>query len=90
MFLALAISGGQAAADTPKDTLVMAYQIDDIITKPFAYKQGHFEVPNGPGLGVEVDWDKVAKYHDLYMKAGHVNEFYDPWRPNWVPALPIF
>jgi len=65
-------------------------QIDDIITRPFEYKQGHFEVPNGPGLGVEVDWDKVAKYHDLYMKAGHVNEFYDPWRPNWVPALPIF
>ncbi|HEY5598414.1 MAG TPA: ABC transporter substrate-binding protein, partial [Kiloniellales bacterium] len=32
LFLALAISGGQAAAETPKDTLVMAYQIDDIIT----------------------------------------------------------
>ena len=32
VFLALAMSGGQAAADTPKDTLVMAYQIDDIIT----------------------------------------------------------
>lgn len=32
LFLALAISGGQAAAKTPDDTLVMAYQIDDIIT----------------------------------------------------------
>lgn len=65
-------------------------QADDIITKPFAYKDGCFEVPNGHGLGVEVDWDKVGRYHELYKKGGHVNEFYDPWRPNWVPALPIF
>jgi glucarate dehydratase len=65
-------------------------QTDDIITKPFVYRDGCFEVPNGHGLGVEVDWDKVARYHELYKKRGHVNEFYDPWRPNWVPALPIF
>ena len=32
LFLALAMTGGQAAAETPKDTLVMAYAIDDIIT----------------------------------------------------------
>jgi peptide/nickel transport system substrate-binding protein len=30
--MALAVSGGQAVAETPKDTLVMAYQIDDIIS----------------------------------------------------------
>src|SRR3990172_11806564 len=32
LFLGLACTGGQAPAATPKDTLVMAYLIDDIIT----------------------------------------------------------
>ncbi len=65
-------------------------QLDDIITEPFIYRKGCFDVPTGPGLGVEVDWDKVGKYHEAYQNAGQVNEFYDPWRPQWVPALPIF
>jgi glucarate dehydratase len=65
-------------------------QLDDIITTPFNYREGHFEVPDGPGLGVQLDWDKVAKYNRLYLQQGQVNEFYDPRRPNWVPALPIF
>jgi len=65
-------------------------QVGDILTKPLVYKQGFMDVPNGPGLGVEVDWDMVEKYHRLYKAEGQVNEFYDPRRPDWVPALPIF
>jgi glucarate dehydratase len=65
-------------------------QVDDIVTRPFKYHEGHFPVPTGPGLGVDIDWDKVEKYHRLYKEHGQVNEFYDPWRPNWVPALPLF
>ena len=65
-------------------------QTGDVITTPFKYQKGHLVVPNGPGLGVEVDWDLVRKYNQLYKKQGEVNEFYDPQRPNWVPALPIF
>lgn len=65
-------------------------QVDDIITRPFQYKDGYFEVPQGPGLGVEIDREKLEKYHRLYKERGEVNEFYDPKRPSWVPALPIF
>ncbi len=65
-------------------------QVDDIITTPFVYEEGHFRVPQGPGLGVELDRDKVEKYHRLYLSGGATNEFYDPWRPGWVPALPVF
>jgi glucarate dehydratase len=65
-------------------------QVDDIITRPFRYHEGCFDVPGGPGLGVEVDWDQVEKYHRLYRERGQVNEFYDSRRPRWVPALPIF
>jgi glucarate dehydratase len=65
-------------------------QVGDILTEPFVYREGFLEVPDGPGLGVEVDWDAVEKYNRLYQKEGQVNEFYDPKRPDWVPALPIF
>jgi glucarate dehydratase len=65
-------------------------QTGDVITAPFKYEEGTFKVPEGDGLGVEVDWEQVGKYHELYKQQGQVNEFYDPYRPDWVPALPIF
>ena len=65
-------------------------QVDDVITKPFVYRAGHFTVPDGPGLGVTLDPEKVEKYRRVYQESGAVNEFYDPRRPGWVPALPIF
>lgn len=65
-------------------------QVDDIITRPFQYKEGFFEVPQGPGLGVEIDWDKVEKYHRLYLVEGQVNEFFDARRPDWTPTVPNF
>jgi glucarate dehydratase len=82
------------AASSP--TLVYAIdshyhdQVDDILTESFVYRDGFLFVPDGPGLGVEVDWDKVEKYHRLYLEEGQVNEFYDRKRPGWAPALPIF
>lgn len=38
------------------------YFVDDVITEPFGFRDGLVELPNGPGLGVEVDIDKVRKY----------------------------
>ena len=35
---------------------------DDIIKKPFDYEDGCLIVPDGPGLGIEVDMDKIRKY----------------------------
>ena len=81
-----------AASPTLKYAIDSHYhdQVDDILVTPHRYVDGHMAVPQGPGLGVEIDWDKVAKYHEAYKAGGQVNEFYDPWRPGWVPALPIF
>jgi glucarate dehydratase len=66
------------------------HQSDDIITKPFEYKGGCFEVPPGPGLGVELDRDKLAKYARLHDEHGEAGEFLDPYRPEWVPKLPLW
>jgi muconate cycloisomerase len=38
------------------------YYTDDIVTEPFGYSDGHLMVPSGPGLGVELDEEKVAAY----------------------------
>ena len=37
-----------------------------------------------PGLGVELDREKLAHYHAVYEKEGGISEFYDPARPDWV------
>tara|TARA_A100001037_G_scaffold305826_1_gene347599 strand:+ start:1278 stop:2435 length:1158 start_codon:yes stop_codon:yes gene_type:complete len=38
------------------------FYIDDVITEPFAYADGCLTLPEGPGLGVELDPDKIKKY----------------------------
>jgi glucarate dehydratase len=65
-------------------------QVDDIITKPFKYHDGCMTLPQGPGLGIDLDEGKIEKYHRHYKNQGSVNEFLDPHRPEWVPNLPLF
>lgn len=38
------------------------YLIDDVVTNPVAVIDGHIVTPEGPGLGVQVDEDKLARY----------------------------
>ncbi len=38
------------------------HQTDDIIARPFRYVDGCMDLPEGPGLGVELDHDKFTKY----------------------------
>jgi muconate cycloisomerase len=36
--------------------------LDDLIKTPFRFENGRLHVPDGPGLGIEVDEAKIAKY----------------------------
>lgn len=38
------------------------YYLDDIVTEPFRFEDGKVMVPDGPGLGIEVDVEKLAQY----------------------------
>jgi muconate cycloisomerase len=38
------------------------YYTDDLIRAPFEYRDGGVLVPTGPGLGIETDEEKIAKY----------------------------
>ncbi|MFX1536355.1 MAG: mandelate racemase/muconate lactonizing enzyme family protein [Promethearchaeota archaeon] len=64
------------------------HHVDDIITKPFKYEDGCMTVPDGPGLGVELDEDKIDKYTRFSKEKGEARHTFDPSRPDWVPLQP--
>ncbi len=42
--------------------LAGVYYLDDIIREPFTYANGTLRVPDRPGLGIELDEDRLAQY----------------------------
>ena len=62
---------------------------DDIIKGgKMAYRDGKIKVPDGPGLGVELDEDKLEQYAELYKELGGYTYDKDPYRPGWIPLVP--
>lgn len=62
---------------------------DDIIQGgKFDYVDGAIAVPDGPGLGVTLDYDKVAEYAELYRALGNYPYDRDPGRPKWYAMVP--
>ncbi|PPL02800.1 enolase C-terminal domain-like protein [Parapedobacter indicus] len=66
------------------------YLTDDIIEGgPFQYTDGSIRVPEGPGLGVALDEDKMKRYERYYEENGdYYARFHaDPYRPDWFPVV---
>ena len=62
---------------------------DDIIKGgKLEYRDGKIAVPTGPGLGVELDRDKLAQYAELYKELGGYPYDRDPGRPGWYAIVP--
>ncbi|GGI98399.1 mandelate racemase [Alicyclobacillus cellulosilyticus] len=62
---------------------------DDIIAGgKMKYEGGAIRVPEGPGLGVKLDRDKVAVYHEAYLRDGGYPYDRDPARPHWFALVP--
>lgn len=62
---------------------------DDVIAGgKMSYVDGAIAVPDGPGLGVRLDRDKVARYAELYRELGDYPYDRDPGRPGWYPLIP--
>jgi glucarate dehydratase len=49
---------------------------------------GKMKVPNGPGLGVQLDREKLAKYHELSKKREMGSWIEDPKRPGAITVQP--
>ena len=62
---------------------------DDIIKDgKLAYRNGKIALPDGPGLGVEVDPEKLAQYAEHYHEAGGYPYDRDPARAGWYSVFP--
>lgn len=63
--------------------------VDDIIVGgPMQYVNGAIAVPTKPGLGVELDREKLGKYAELYKSLGGYPYDRDPSRPGWFSVVP--
>lgn len=45
-----------------QNRIANVYYLDDIITEPFKYDNGYLIVPNKPGLGINIDEEKLEQY----------------------------
>jgi glucarate dehydratase len=62
---------------------------DDVIEGgKLSYADGAIAVPTGPGLGVRLDKDRVARYAELYQELGGYPYDRDPGRPGWYAQVP--
>ncbi len=62
---------------------------DDIIEGGLMeYKGGSIAVPEGSGLGVKLDREKLWQYQELYKELGGYPYDQDPLRPGWAPIIP--
>jgi glucarate dehydratase len=63
--------------------------LDDVIEGgKLRYSGGRIAVPAGPGLGVTLDRDRIARYAELYREQGGYPYDRDPGRPGWYPLVP--
>ncbi len=63
--------------------------VDDVIQGGrMRYEGGAICVPQGPGLGVKLDREKLGTYNDLYKRLGNYPYDQDPARPGWTPVIP--
>ncbi len=62
---------------------------DDVIQGgPLPYRNGCIRVPDGPGLGVRLDRDRLAHYAGEYRRLGSYPYDRDPLRPQWCATVP--
>ena len=74
-------------ATLPGVTASHAYE-DDLITQPLDVQRGFMRIPEGPGLGVELDEDAVARYQTtqaVQWPAPRLHRRTSRWRPALLP-----
>ena len=66
------------------------WQIADVIENgPFRQKNNVITVPEGPGLGVELDRNALKHWHQHYLDNGPVDHFFNPQNPGYFKRLPL-
>ena len=66
------------------------WQVGDVIQGgPFRQTNNVVTVPEGPGLGVELDRDALAHWHAHFVEHGPLDHFFDPAMPGRFRRLPL-
>jgi glucarate dehydratase len=66
------------------------WQVGDVIVNgPFRQTGNTVRVPEGPGLGVELDREAMARWHQHYLDHGPMDHFTDPWSDGHYRRLPL-
>jgi glucarate dehydratase len=69
---------------------LLRWQIGDVIVGgPFKPKNNVVQVPEGPGLGVELDRSALAHWHAHYCEHGPMDHYENPGMPNMYRRLPL-
>ena len=61
---------------------------DVIVGGKMTYTNGAIAVPSGPGLGVDLDPDRMERYAAYFKEVGNYTYDRDPRRPGWYPLIP--
>jgi len=85
----LHVSAALAHIHEPSQSL-FRWQVGDVIAGgPFRQHDNVVTVPDGPGLGVELDREALARWHEHYETFGPMDHFLDPARPGRYRRLPL-
>jgi L-alanine-DL-glutamate epimerase-like enolase superfamily enzyme len=69
-----------------------SFLADDVAAGPgpLPYLDGCLEVPRGPGIGVDLDPERVARYSELYEREAANFAFHDAAALSATPVIPKF
>lgn len=73
----------------PSQSLFRMQPLDVVAEGPLRPRDNHVRVPDGPGLGVTLDRDRLAYCHRLFVEQGPYDKFHDPDRPGVMRRLPL-
>ena len=67
-----------------------SFLADDVVAgmSPLPYVDGCLEVPQRPGIGVDLDAERVGRYAELYGREGTKFAFHDPAALTTTPVIP--
>jgi glucarate dehydratase len=73
----------------PNQSLFRMQPSDIIQEGPFSPRNNLVAVPEGHGIGVTLDPDRLAHCHREFLKHGPLNKYHDPARPGTYRRLPL-
>ncbi len=84
----LHVSAAMPHITEPSQSLFRRQMADVIEGGPFRQTDNVIRVPDGPGLGVELDREGLARWHQHYVDNGPLDHYLDPWGDGHYRRLP--